>query len=138
MKSKLLLLIVFLATFFFAKGLAFQSFIEADKQCQDKNGTLMSEYVCQLPNYDLTQPPFAKTKVLSKVKLVELSDLNENRMTITTKLTMSVSWNESRLAPVGNWGQARIFRAIHYTKAVQLWLPYFHVSKLIRLEGKTF
>ncbi len=108
----------------------------AKEQCQESNGTLLTKHVCQPGDYDRTEPPSAPTNVQAEIKLVDLSSLNENSMTVTMKLTMTVYWNETRLVPVGSWSQVQLMRAAHYSAMNRIWRPNFHINKLITLAGK--
>ncbi len=107
----------------------------AEEQCNQRQGSLLSESVCQLPHYDKNQPPSKPVIIDTELSLVDLSDLNENRMTATMKMTLTMFWNETRLVPVGNWSEAWTFRSAHSRAMTKIWLPEFHYNKLIRIES---
>ena len=111
-----------------------QSDKTAVDQCLKSNGTLLTQNVCQPQDYDKIQRPRKSTRVETKITLVDLSNLDEERMTITTKLTIRTNWNETRLFPVGNWTTIRKTQDVHGIKKARLWLPSFHIKQLIKLD----
>ncbi len=113
-----------------------QSPDNAKEQCRISNGILLTKHVCKLSDYDKKEPPSTPTKVAAEIKLVDLSSLDEVRMRVSTKLTMTAYWNETRLLSVGNWSQDQYLRGAHSSIMDRIWLPRFYVTKLIALEGE--
>ena len=113
-----------------------QSTDNAKEQCRKSNGILLTKHVCQLSDYNKKEPPSTPTKVEAEIKLVDLSSLDVVQMRVSTKLTMTAYWNETRLLSVGNWSQDKYLRGAHSSIMDMIWLPRFYITKLIALEGE--
>ena len=113
-------------------------FVQASNftKCVKEGGFLLSKAVCLPQSYRRTTRPFDKTVVDILIQLIDLRELDETKMTMTSKVSLEFVWPEPRLLPDENVTHDIVIETSDSLFMDKLWQPSHYIMNLVQFQGE--
>ncbi len=98
-----------------------------------KNGTLLTEHVCQDTSYDLIKLPENKTSLRVVYQILSVGKVSPKDHSITTSVNLRLSWLEPRLQVSDSIPD--VFASPDISNLERLWTPKLYIDGIIKFNS---